>query len=174
LRSVDFTTILDRLGKAIHFGREERELHRDDAARAIWHTVYPTLSEGKPGLAGALIARGEAQTMRLAAIYALLDCSPAIRPEHLNAALALWEYAERSVYHVFGRVLGDPVADEIYAALRVSPDGLTRTQISALFQRNKSRDQLGRALLLLHRSKLAEPKSIKTDGRPAEVWFAIA
>ncbi len=111
--------------------------------------------------------------MRLAAVYALLDCSPVIRHEHLNAALALWEYAERSVYHVFVRALGDPVADEIRAALRVNPDGLTRTQISALFQRNVSRDRLGRTLGLLHRSKLAEPKSIKTDGRPAEVWFAI-
>ena len=154
------------------FGREERELHRDNAARAIWHTVYPTLSEGKPGLAGAIIARGEAQTVRLAAIYALLDCSPVIRPEHLNAALALWEYAERSVYHVFGRMLGDPVADEIYASLKMTPDGLTRTQISGLFQRNVSRDRLGRALTLLRRAKLAEPKSINTEGRPAEVWVA--
>lgn len=171
---VNFTVILDRLGKAIHFGRQERELHRDDAARAIWHRVYSELSEGKPGLAGAIIARGEAQTIRLAAIYALLDCSPVIRPEHLNAALALWEYAERSVYHVFGRALGDPVADEIYANLKITPDGLARTQINDLFQRNVSRDRLGRALALLHRSKLAEPKSIKTEGRPAEVWFAIS
>lgn len=174
LHRVDFGAMVKRLADAIEFGREPRQLRRDRSARAMWHEVYADLSGGKPGLAGALIARGEAQVVRLAAVYALLDCSELIRPEHLQAALALWEYSEGSVYHVFGRTLGDPVADEIHAALRINADGLTRTEISALFQRNVSRDRLGRALLLLHRSKLAEPKSVETDGRPAEVWFAIA
>jgi len=48
---------------------------RDEAARAIWCDVYGNLSEAKPGLAGALLARAEAHVMRLALIYALLDRS---------------------------------------------------------------------------------------------------
>jgi len=54
--------------------------------------------------------------MRIAAIHATLDGSQCIREEHLLAALALWEYVEASVYQVFGRTLGDPVADDIHEA----------------------------------------------------------
>lgn len=174
LDRVDFDPILARLGDAIEFGRKSQRLERDESAPAIWHKVYPDLSEGKPGLAGALIARAETQVMRLASVYALLDRSTLIRPAHLMAALALWEFAERSVYHIFGRALGDPIADDIYEALKSRPGGLSRTQIRDLFQRNVSRDRIGRALALLHRFKLAEPRSVATDGRPAEVWALVA
>lgn len=174
LDQVDFDPILARLAAAIEFGRKPRRLERDESARAIWHKVYPDLSEGKPGLGGALIARAEAQVMRLASVYALFDRSTVIRPAHLTAALALWEFAERSVYHIFGRALGDPIADDIYEALKMRPDGLSRTDIRDLFQRNVSRDRIGRALALLHRFKLAEPRSVATDGRPAEVWVVVA
>src|SRR5438309_1857285 len=57
-------------------------------------------------MAGAMTSRAEAQVMRLAMIYALLDCSEAIRVEHLEAALAVWQYAEASVNHVFGGSAG--------------------------------------------------------------------
>ncbi len=40
--------------------------------------------------------------MRLALLYALLDKSRLIQAPHLLAALAFWEYCERSVLHVFG------------------------------------------------------------------------
>ena len=41
------------------------ELKLDDAARKLWAQVYPTLSEGKPGLLGAITARAEAQVLRI-------------------------------------------------------------------------------------------------------------
>jgi len=43
------------------------------AARAIWQAVYPELSEGSGGLHGSVTARAEAQCIRLALVYALLD-----------------------------------------------------------------------------------------------------
>ena len=116
--AIDFGPLIRRLGEAIRFGREPREIRRDDEAREIWAGVYPELSEGKPGLLGSMIARAEAQTMRLACIYALLDCSPLVHREHLLAALALWDYCEASARGIFGDSLGDPVADEILRALR--------------------------------------------------------
>jgi hypothetical protein len=112
---VDMARFVDRLREAIAFARSVGELEKDDEAKAIWREVYPSLSQGKPGLAGALIARGEAQTMRLACVYALLDKSDVIQSKHLQAALALWEYCERSVQFIFGDSLGDDVADEILA-----------------------------------------------------------
>src|SRR5262249_13831189 len=42
---------------------------RDPGAAEGWEELYPTLTEGKPGLAGAVTSRAEVQVMRLAAIY---------------------------------------------------------------------------------------------------------
>src|SRR5690348_3327012 len=55
--------------------RGVHQMHRNEESRLIWREVYPELSEGKPGLLGAVTSRAEAQTMRLACIYALLDSS---------------------------------------------------------------------------------------------------
>src|SRR5262249_24929699 len=90
------------LADAISFACSAGEMTRDEEARAIWCGVYGPLSEGRPGLAGALLGRAEAHVMRLAMIYALLDRSAVIRAPHLMAGLAVWDYAERSVYFVFG------------------------------------------------------------------------
>jgi hypothetical protein len=118
----------------------------DGQARAIWWAVYPALSEGLPGLLGAVISRAEAQVMRLALLYALLDESDAIKVEHLNAALAVWEYAQASARYIFGSAVGDPIADDILRSLRANPEGLSRTDISNLFKRNRDAQTIGRAL----------------------------
>src|SRR5919198_1111104 len=112
-------------------------MRRDEEARSVWCEVYGPLSEGRPGLPGALLSRAEAHVMRLAMLYALLDCSPLIRAEHLLAAPALWEYVDQSVRHVFGDSLGDPLADEILRLLRACPDGLSRTDLMHHFGRNQ-------------------------------------
>jgi hypothetical protein len=174
-RPVDLESHVRRLKEAIVFARSPQvaePLQLDgDAARA-WAQVYPALSEGKPGLAGALIARMEAQALRLACLYALLDLSAQVRPEHLAAALAVVDYCERSVWHIFGESLGDPVADELLRLLRKSSAGQTRTSIRDYFQRNASADQIGRALGLLLQHRLARCEQRQTGGRPEERWFA--
>jgi hypothetical protein len=111
-----------------HFGEEIREaitvarrcgrMERDTAARALWASVYEELSAGETGLVGALLARSEAQVLRLSMLYALLDRSGLIREEHLRAALAVWHYAERSVRFLFGDSTGNPDADVVLRALR--------------------------------------------------------
>ncbi len=142
---VDLTGFVDSIRAAVNFAREVAELRRDDAARQLWHGIYPALSADRPGLAGALTARAEAQTMRLACTYALLDRSPLIRPEHLRAALAVSEYCQRSVSYIFGESTGNPIADEILALLRQAPEGVTRTQIRDYLGRHHSSDRIGRA-----------------------------
>jgi hypothetical protein len=160
------------LVQSIAFARSAGEVTRDEEARAIWYEVYESLSEGKPGLAGALLGRAEAHVMRLAMLYALMDRSGVIKAEHLMAALALWAYAERSVYFVFGDALGDPMADDLLRLLRANPRGLTRTEIRDYFQRNASADRIGRALGLLLQHKLARFVREVTAGRPADRWYA--
>ena len=107
-------------------------------------------------------------------IYALLDNMDKIDVAHLKAALAVWEYAEASAAHIFGKSLGDPVADEIERAIRqVGAVGMTRTAIRDLFGRNRSGDRIGAALQLLVTKGRARFETSRTTGRPAETWFAI-
>lgn len=136
---MDLQPTIKRLTDAIYDARQIGELTRDEAANSLWGDVYGELSEGKPGLLGAMTARAEAQVMRIACLYAVLDTSQVIREEHLRAALAVWVYSLASAKWIFGDQLGDPVADEILRNLRANPDGLTRTDISDLFGRNRKR-----------------------------------
>ncbi len=125
------------------------------AAREQWETVYSDLSAAQPGLLGAVVARGEAQVVRLGLIYALLDGSGQIDVPHLKAALAFWEYCESSAAFIFGDLLGDPVADEIARALQ-----------------HAGSDRIGAALALLTTKGRARSESRDTGGRPVELWFA--
>jgi hypothetical protein len=173
LRQADLDPLIQRLQAVINFSKRAGEVKRDEQARKIWAEVYPQLSEGKPGLVGALTSRGEAQVMRLAGLYAMLDQSRLIKPEHLRAALALWDYAEASVGYIFGNATGDPISDQILAALKNSPKGLTRTEISNLFGRNIRADRIQKALTSLQIHSLAFPETQETDGRKAEIWKAV-
>lgn len=173
LHEVDFSAIVKRLREAVEFGQQVGELKRDDQARSLWHEIYPELSEGKPGLFGAMIARAEAQVMRIACIYALLDLSDRVRIEHLEAALAVWDYCEASARYIFGNSLGDPAADELLNVLRkVGQNGMTRTEISNYFGRHKNAQQLSRALSLLSERGLAYCLKETGYGRPVERWFS--
>ncbi len=161
-----------RLHRAIGFSEHVGEIRRDNDARALWHEVYPELSEGKPGLLGAVTSRAEAQVMRLAMIYALLDESAEIGRIHLEAALALWRYAQDSARNIFGSALGDPTADEILQLLKTHPGGVSRTAIRDLFGRHKSTAEISRALgVLLENGMVHRESRTDTGGRPEELWF---
>lgn len=145
------------------------ELKRDEEARTCWHEVYPELSEGRLGMAGAIAARAEAQAMRIAVLYALLDGSVVITKDHLLAGLALWQYCEDSVNYVFGSAHGDPTCDTITEALEESGE-LTRTAIRDLFARHTKKADIDRALRVLSDLGIAQKDSRPTGGRPTEVW----
>lgn len=172
IHEVNFNSLTERLQKAIDFSCRIGEIKRDKETNRIWCDVYSVLSEGKLGMLGALTARSEAYVMRLACIYALLDSSELIRPEHLNSALAIWDYAEQSVRYIFGDKIGDETADTILTALRNNPDGLSRTEISGLFTGHKHSQEITRALEMLKEHNFVETKTVNTSGRPEERWYA--
>jgi len=170
--SCDLRELQQRITDAVTFARGVGQMTRDAESRALWAKVYPELSEGKPGLLGAATSRAEAITLRLSCLYALLDRSSVVRIEHLRSALALWSYAERSARYIFGSALGDPTADEILAALKGQPKGMTRTDLREHFGRHKSSEEITRALGVLLDQGLARKEEEQGGGRPAERWFA--
>jgi hypothetical protein len=130
--------LVERLRVALGAGRAVTVMRRDAAARDLWHAEYTRLSEGRPGLLGAVTSRAEAQVVRLACVYALLDNSATVCEPHLRAALALWDFASRSAGFLFTESLGDPLADRLLQELRARPgDGMSRNEMFNLFGRNR-------------------------------------
>jgi hypothetical protein len=155
-------------------------IRRDADASDIWGYddkpdagIYGELTKERHGMYGACTARAAALTLRVSLIYALLDGAHEIRKEHLIAALEVWRYCDDSAKYIFGDALGDPTADEILRALRAAPAGLTRTEITALFDRHKSVPEISRALMVLHNRGLLRFELQKTRGRPVEKWYAV-
>ncbi len=134
------TAIAIRVASAVRKARERRAvlMHPDTAAK--WAAIYPRLSADRPGVYGAVTARAEAQTLRLALIYALLDESTFIMPEHLRAALAFWQYCDQSARFIFGGAAPDPVANKILAEL--AKGERTQTALNELFNGHQGAGKL--------------------------------
>lgn len=176
LRDEDLEPIRVHIREAIKFASTTEKIDRDPVARKLWHEVYPDLSRDRFGLLGSMTARAEAQVMRLSVLYAMLDMSPVVKVIHLEAALAVWDYCERSAEYIFGNALGNRTADMLLAELReVADAGLTRTMmIHVIFKRNKTAAEISEALRLLEELGLAYRKDDldSNSGRPVERWFA--
>jgi hypothetical protein len=112
--------------------------------------------------------------LRLSSIYALLDCTTKISPAHHRAALALWNYCNRSAQWIFKTTTGYSNADRILIALRAAGGkGLTQTEISkCVFNKNAPSGAIAEALRILQQSKLAKFEMESTCGAPRTKWFA--
>jgi hypothetical protein len=92
-----------RLAAALERAKGAGELRLHSSAKEHWGNTYIEMSKrSTEGVTGALTARAEAHCIRLALIYALLDGASSIKLEHLEAALALWEYAASSAAWALG------------------------------------------------------------------------
>jgi Protein of unknown function (DUF3987) len=175
IHTVNFEDLIAELHSAVDFAKDFVEIMRDPEAKKLWRDTYPDLSEGKPGMLGAITGRAEAQVMRLSAIYALLDKACLIRAEHHRAAMALWNYSERSSRWIFGTNTGDRNADKILVALRHAPNGMTKTEISVeVFNKHSSSADIDEALRLLHELHMARYRVEITGGAPLQRWFFSA
>lgn len=172
--TVDLAPITRKLAGILEYANHDVRMTWGEDARALWCEAYEVLTEDRPGMFGAITARAEAQALRLAMIYALADYSHEIRRSHVESALAVWEYAEASALYVFGEATGDPDADKVFTALKDLESGMTRTEISELFGRNKSRQDLDRIReALIKAGKLRV--SLNTENgskKPVERWQA--
>lgn len=164
--------LVHRTRTALSNARKIARMHRSEEARDQWAEVYSSLSAPGVGLAGALTDRAEAQTLRFSMIYALLDGSGTITADHLESALALWQYAADSAAYLFGDKLGDAVADRIREALRDGP--LSQSDLGDLFGRHVRASRIATALEALVAAGYVRSRREETSGRPRTLWEAAA
>jgi hypothetical protein len=168
------TDLARRLGANISRARRVGQLSFDDEARHLWHEAYARLAQPQDGLVGLLSARAEAHVLRLSMLAALTEGESTVGTGHLEAGLALWDYAQRSIAWATRHTTTDPVAEQIHRALAGAPAGLTRTELRDLFGRNLPGSRIDAALIALGGDGRATRRRVPTAGRPAEVWVVSA
>ena len=127
--------IAQELDCAIGFAQIlKAEVTFDAEAAEMWSIVYEQLGEVPPGTIGAILSRAEPHVRRIAMIYAVMDRSHLIRPEHLEAALEIWRYSADSVRWIFGGIdsgetVQSKVAEKISKFIDSKPEGCSRRDI---------------------------------------------
>ena len=71
-------------------------------AGRLWDAAYEAMNDDPGPPLGPLLTRRVPMTRRIAMIYALLDGAGDLDVPHLQAASAVWDYAERSTAWAFG------------------------------------------------------------------------
>jgi len=168
---VNIAPLTRRLQAAAGQARGAGRLRLTRGAERLWVASYEALSDGRPGLYGAATGRAEAQTMRLALVYALAEEQSAIDEHHLRAALEVWRYCSDSARYLFGAAAGDHIADTILALIDEHNEA-TRTQIRDALGRNATAERITAALGSLEAGGVIElvPTRLARPGRPAETW----
>lgn len=163
--------IIEKLKKAYEFAKYAGEFTRSKEAWEQWEALYPALSKPKQGLIDSLTSRTKAYISRISLIYAAADGTDVIERVHQEAALANWDYNEASVRYIFQNQTGDAVANRIYGALlKKKNEGMTRTEIFNLFEKNVSSERISIALEILRREDLAKYETKASGGRDVEIW----
>jgi len=162
---VNTVPIITRIAEALAFARERREVSFGKDAEEAWADAYAYLTQDRPDMFGAVTARAEAQTLRLAMLYALADRSPKIKKTHVEGAFALWRYSEWSTAQIFGRRIGDPDADSVLEALiATNGAGLSRTEVSRLFNGNRTAEEIDRIRETLSRNGRLRVAMVREEG----------
>lgn len=147
------------------------QIRMSNAAASHWADIYAELTQDRPGLFGAATARAEAQALRLALIYALIDGADRIEIHHLEAGLAMWRYCDASAAYLFGGSTGNGTANKIVAALRSGK--LTQTDIRNLLARHGKSEEVQRVLTELQEAGRITMERRTGAGRPATVWTLV-
>ncbi len=171
-RGLDLGPLKDRLASALSVAKSIGAMSRTPEARALWHRLYPELTAERAGLYGAVVGRGEAQTLRLSMLYALLDGVSEIDEAHLRAAAAVWRYCEASARIIFeGEAeAADPLERLLSQAIRAEP-GINRRGLHRAIGGHMPAREMMQALGRLRDRGQVRCEMVATGGRPSECWF---
>lgn len=164
------SALAKELGASLRTARGIGEIGYDAAFENAWHLAYERIetAPARSIVLEALTARATTHVWMLSFLYALLDGVREMTVDHLNAAVALWSYAEETAQYVFGTA--DPRVQKIIAAsIDAGDEGLSRTDVQTLLGNNltgKALDDLWAAALATEKVQQA---TIATRGRPKQV-----
>lgn len=172
----DLQELAEGLGQAVIKARKIECVAMSEAAAARWDEVYSSLGEDGDDVLDAITSRAEANVLRLALTYCLLDGENVISLAHLEAALALWAYAKASAAVIFSNgQQSDPTAAKILDALK-KHGPFTQTDISVkVFNRHVTANQLRAALeqLQAHSLVVGKKQLSRNGGRTSTVWSLV-
>jgi hypothetical protein len=168
---VDLTPLQARLRQVL--AHTTGCMSRSPAARQLWHELYPLLTADRPGLWGKVTSRGEAQTLRLSMVYAVLDGTTIIDVPHLRAAFAVWQYAEASARLIFtDEEAMDPLEKSLLDKITASP-GINRKKLHKALGGHIQADEMVTALGKLASQGKVRSEMVATGGRPSECWWPV-
>jgi hypothetical protein len=166
----DLGTVPARIADVVAFARGVGRVRRSPAADRLWEQVYAELTTPVGSdLLAAVLSRGEAQTLRLSLLMALVCKRATIEADDLAAALDLWRYAAASARVIFGQV-HDPLFEKIVAAVNERP-GITRTGLHQRLGWKLGSAELVAALSRVQAAGAVHHERAETRGRPAERWL---
>jgi len=166
-------TLIRHTRDALEFAKGVQQLRFSEKAAELWREEYPELTADVPGMVGAATSRAEAQVLRLAGIYALMDQCGQVKLQHLRAALAVWKFCFDSAKYIFAGRSTIGLDQRLEQILQMANGGLTRTEISAAFNHHHSTAAISAALERLRKKGFAAPQIRSTKGRPSERWCLV-
>lgn len=164
----DLKPLCEAFSDAVRKAGQLTEIGFTAETRQQWEQLYPILTTDRTGIYGVVTSRAEAQVVRLSLVYALLDGKAQIEPEHLSAAVALWQYCDDSAKYIFGDSHSDPDSNKILKAL--AQGDMTTTELNALFGGHLSGDRLRSLLADLEGSGRITQTKENSKGRPKSVF----
>ncbi|OAQ20346.1 DUF3854 domain-containing protein [Thermosulfurimonas dismutans] len=138
-------------------------------AEDFWREVYPELSLERGGLAGEATNRAEAHVLRLSMCLATLDGSLVIDLQHVESALSIWRYCQKSVELIWRLPRkGEHVVSRILTFLKEKKMARL-SEIHDMLGRHVKGEDLNKALQRLGELGLIREEKDKTGGRPARI-----
>ncbi len=162
-----------RLAALLAQAKATERMRRTPAASSLWAHEYARLtSVPETGIVGAALGRGEAITLRLSMVFALLAGRREIDEPDLRAAIDLWEYGAASARIIFGGKGDTPLEARVLAVVRAQP-GIGRSAIARALGGKVPARELVDALGRLRDAGTITATTTRTGGRPAETWAVV-
>ncbi len=181
----DIQRVAIQIAEAVEFamgeagaGNNSLEVKLSAEARKFWCGQYKELTMEQNGKAGVLLVRTEIYCRMLAMIFALLDQSAVIEPQHIKAALAWINYWKDSVNYIFGKLAEQAKANKVNETAKsvyefISKNsGCSRTDLTKFFK-NKKLTSVEMTNALNHLMNVAPPlikqeMKPRADGKPGK------
>jgi hypothetical protein len=141
-----------------------REIKMSGKLTSRWTKLYSALAYDDDPLA-AILDRAAPQIRRLALIYAVSERATQIEHRHLNAAEAVWAYAEASVRYVFSDARKPGLTGQIEQLLAAG-EWVAKGDITFAVKGKYKAVQVGQTLAAMLSAKQIVSREVAGAGRP--------